>query len=151
MIDVFTCFSQAVIISSKHKETIANAILKHWVSIFGVPQSILSDNGSEFDNNLLLDVAELLGTKILTTAAYSPWSNGIVERHNAVIENMILKITRDTNCSVENALVWAISAKMPFTITWATALISLCLGEIQIYPQCSLQSHQHSVPAQQVS
>ena len=24
---------------------------------------------------------------------------------------MILKITRDTNCSVENALVWAISAK----------------------------------------
>ena len=60
MIDVFTRFSQAVIISSKHKETIANAILKHWVSIFGVSQPILSDNGGEFDNNLLLDVAELL-------------------------------------------------------------------------------------------
>ena len=112
MTDVFTRFSQAVIISSNHKETIANAILKHWVSIFGV-QSILSDNGGEFDNSLL-DVAELLGTKVLTTAAYSPWSNGIVERHNAVIENMILKITRDTNCSVENALVWIISAKNAF-------------------------------------
>ena len=105
----------------------------------------------DFDNSLLLDVAELLDTKVLTTAAYSPWSNEIVERHNAVIENMILKITRDTNCSVENALVWAISAKMPFTITWATALISLHLDEIKIYPQCSLQSHQHSVPQQQVS
>ena len=80
------------------------------MSIFGVPQSILSDNGGEFDNNLL-DIAELLSTKILTTAAYSPWSNGIVERHNAVTENMILKISKDTNCSVESALVWAISAK----------------------------------------
>ena len=69
MIDVFTHFSQAVTISSKHKETTANAILKHWVSIFGVSQSILSDNGGEFDNNLLLDLAELLGTKTLTTAA----------------------------------------------------------------------------------
>ena len=68
MIDVFTRFSQAVIISSKHKETIANAILIHWVLIFGVPWSILSDNGGEFDNSLLLDVAVLLGTKVLTTA-----------------------------------------------------------------------------------
>ena len=80
------------------------------MSIFGVPQSILSDNVAEF-NNSLLDVAELVCTNVLTTAAYSPWSNGIIERHNAVIENMSLKITRGTNCSVENALVWAISAK----------------------------------------
>ena len=80
------------------------------MSIFGVPQFILSDNGGEFNDNLL-DVAGLLGTKVLTTAAYSPWSNGIVKRHNAVIENMILKVTRDTNCSVKNALVWTISAK----------------------------------------
>ena len=151
MIDVFTRFSQAVIISCKHKETIASTIFKHWVSIFGVPQSILSDNGGEFDNNLFLDGEELLGTKVLTTVAYSPWSYGIAERHNAVIENMILKITRDTNCSVENDLVWAISAKMPFTVTWATAIISLCLGKIQIYPQCSLQSHQHFVPQQRVN
>ena len=47
------------------------AILKNWVSIFGVPQSIFSDNGSEFDNHLLHDVAELLGTDVITTPAYS--------------------------------------------------------------------------------
>ena len=111
MIDVFTRYSQAAIIQSKKKETIVNAILKQWVSIFGTPQSILSDNGGEFDNQLLRDIAELLDTKVITTAAYSPWSNGIVERHNAVIENMLLKITSDSNCSVTNALVWSISAK----------------------------------------
>ena len=64
-----------------------------------------------FNNGLLRDVAELLNTKVVTTAAYAPWSNGIVERHNAVIENMILKITHDTKCSVETALLWSLCAK----------------------------------------
>ena len=56
-------------------------------------------------------MAELLGTCVITTAAYSPWSNGIVERHNAVLENMVLKLTDDSKCSVANALVWAVTAK----------------------------------------
>ena len=111
MIDMFTRYSQATVIPSKAKEVIVNDILKNWVSIFGTPQGIMSDNGGEFDNGLLRDVAELLNTKVLTSAAYSPWSNGIVERHNAVIENMLLKIVEDGSCSVKNALVWAISAK----------------------------------------
>ena len=79
MIDVFSCFSQATLIPSKHKDMIVQAILKNGVSIFGVSQSIFSDNGGEFDNHLLCDVAELLGTRVITTAAYSPWSNGIIE------------------------------------------------------------------------
>ena len=62
------------------------------VATFGTPRSVLSDNGGEFDNKLLREVAELLGTSVATTAAESPWSNGIVERHNAVIGNMVLKI-----------------------------------------------------------
>ena len=57
------------------------------------------------------DIAELLDCKFTTTAAFSPWSDGIVERHNSVIQSMILKIVHETNCSVENALVWAVSAK----------------------------------------
>ena len=63
-----------------------------------------------FNDELLRDVAELLDCKVITTAAFSPWSNGIVERHNAVIESMILKILHKTKCSVENALVWTVGA-----------------------------------------
>ena len=111
MIDIFTRYSQATIIPAKDKHTVVKAILKQWVGIFGTPQSIFSDNGGEFRNDLLRDVAELLGTRVATSAAYSPWSNGIVERHNAVLENMVLKITADDKCSVENAIVWSISAK----------------------------------------
>ena len=81
------------------------------MAVFGTPQSLISDNGGEFNNELLRDVAELLDTRVAATAGYSPWSNGIVERHNAVIANMILKIVSDSSCSISNALVWAVSAK----------------------------------------
>jgi hypothetical protein len=111
MIDIFTRYSAGVVVKSKEKHVIVQAILKHWVAIFGTPASLFSDNGGEFNNALLRDVAELLNTKVMATAAYSPWSNGIVERHNAVIENMILKIVHDSNCSVETALLWSLCAK----------------------------------------
>ena len=105
MIDVFSRFSQVTLIPSKHKDIIVQAILKKWVSIFGVPQFIFSDNGSEFDNHLFRDVAELLGRRVITTTAYSPWSSGIIERYNVVLENMVLKLTDDSKYSVANALV----------------------------------------------
>ena len=111
LIDAFARFSAASIVSSKHKEVIAATIMEQWVATFGTLKSLFSDNGGEFNNELLRDVAELLDCKVITTAAFSPWSNGIVERHNAVIESMILKIVHETKCSVENALVWAVSAK----------------------------------------
>ena len=111
MIDVFSRYSSTVLIPSKRKEVIVDRIMKHWVSIFGTPVHILSDNGGEFNNELLRDVAELLGCSVMTTAAESPWSNGIVERHNAVIGEMVLKILDDSKCSIANALVWAVSAK----------------------------------------
>ena len=111
MIDIFTRYSAGVIVKSKDKHVIVQSILKHWVAIFGTPISLFSDNGGEFNNGLLRDVAELLNTKVIATAAYSPWSNGIVERHNAVIENMISKTIHDTNCSVETALLWSLCAK----------------------------------------
>uniref|UniRef100_A0A7M5XEQ1 Integrase catalytic domain-containing protein n=1 Tax=Clytia hemisphaerica TaxID=252671 RepID=A0A7M5XEQ1_9CNID len=111
MIDLFTRYSAASVIKSKHKEVIVDEILKHWVAIFGSPQSIFADNGGEFNNELLRDVAELLDVSIASTAAESPWSNGVVERHNATLGNMIHKIVADTQCSIQNALVWAVSAK----------------------------------------
>ena len=59
MIDIFTRYSAASVIRSKDKEVIVDAILRHWISVFGKPATIYSDNGGEFNNKLLRDVAEL--------------------------------------------------------------------------------------------
>ena len=48
---------------------------------------------------------------VRTTPAESPWSNGLNERHNGILEEMVKKTQEDTHCSFEMALAWAISAK----------------------------------------
>ena len=52
-----------------------------------------------------------LNINMKTTAAFAPWSNGMVERHNAFLAEMIEKIKEDTGCSSEIAICWATNAK----------------------------------------
>ena len=112
IIDHATRFSTAAVIRSKEKEEIIDKVFKHWVALFGCPRKVLSDNGGgEFNNELFRDMAQLLNTQVLSTAAESPWQNGITERHNAIISNMVDRILEDVNCSIEVALAWALSAK----------------------------------------
>ena len=56
-------------------------------------------------------MAQILNTRVLSVADESPWKNGITERHNAVINNMVDRILENVNCSFEVALAWALSAK----------------------------------------
>ena len=77
-------------------------------------------------------MTELLGMCVITTAAYSLWSNGIIEQHNAVLENMVLKLTDDSKCSVAIALVWAVKAKN-YTIISGTVQINLSLAKMIIF------------------
>ena len=111
LIDHMTRFSAACVIPSKKKEVVVAAVLKIWISIFGCPEKILSDNGGEFNNEDLREMGEKLNTRITTTAAESPWSNGINERHNGLIGEMVIKTMEDSHCSLDIALSWSIYAK----------------------------------------
>ena len=111
LIDLSTRYSNAVVVRFKHKDVIVKNILQHWIALFGAPNKILSDNGGEFNNQELQDMSENSNIEIMTTAAESPWSNGVCERHNAVIGDMVTKIVAETKCSLEIALAWAVNAK----------------------------------------
>ena len=111
LIDIFTRYSVAVARSSKSQNSIVDAIMKAWISYFGKPKRFIADNGGEFNNRTYRDMCDLFEIKILKTAAYSPWSNGLCERHNGVLEESIKKTVEETGCSVETATVWSVSAK----------------------------------------
>jgi transposase InsO family protein len=55
------------------------AVLIEWFAAFGVAPQWVSDQGSHFKNQVMMDVQKQLGTNHHFTTAYSPWENGTVE------------------------------------------------------------------------
>ena len=111
LVDHATRLSQAARIPNKKPSTILKAIFSHWIGIFGTPVQFLSDNGGEFINNEFVELCESANIVVKTTGAESPWSNGLVERHNLIISEMLDRVLEDCNVPYDVALAWCINAK----------------------------------------
>ena len=61
-------------------ESCTSALLTGWISRFGVPTTITTDQGQQFESELWHSLMNLLGTICLCITAYHPWGNGLVER-----------------------------------------------------------------------
>ena len=57
----------------------------------GIPQRILTDQGSVFTGRLMKDVCEVLGCEHITTSPYRPQGNGVVERFHGTLKPMLAK------------------------------------------------------------
>ena len=114
MVDIATRYCQAHVIHNKEPTTIIKGLFVSWITIFGAPQKIISDNGGEFCNGEVRELSDVFCIQLLTTAAESPWSNGICERLNGILGELVSKIIEDTNSGVQIALAWAIAARNTF-------------------------------------
>ena len=101
---------------------------KAWIVIFGSPEMSITDNGGEFVNPHFLELSESMNIRILTTAAYSPWSDGLVERHNATLAEMLHRVLADQKTSIEKALAWSLQAKNSLTEVNGFSPSQLALG-----------------------
>ncbi|BHF73781.1 hypothetical protein SprV_0401686400 [Sparganum proliferum] len=79
-IDRFTRWPVAVAIRDISAETLTKAFLAHWMSNFGVPATVTTDRGSQFESTLFRELTSLFGTNRIRTTAYHPQANGLVER-----------------------------------------------------------------------
>ena len=111
MVDLASRFCTAVVIANKSTDTVVTAIFKSWITLFGVPRNFLSDNGGEFNNEIMRCLGDQFGVKLMCTAAESPWSNGVCERLNYLLGISVQRIMSDTKCNVHIALSWAVAAR----------------------------------------
>ena len=81
------------------------------VCYFGAPSKILSDNGGEFQNEKVRKMAERWNIKLLTTAAESPWSNGLYEKTVGILKDSLRKMRDNEEVDIEIALRWVVSAR----------------------------------------
>ena len=72
----------------------ANRIASELVKLFarvGVPEEILTDQGTNFTSQLLQEIYRLLRIKPIRTTPYHPQTDGLVERFNHTLKSMLRK------------------------------------------------------------
>ena len=80
-----TRLSASVATKSKRKVVIIEKLFGIWIKVFGYTQKFLVGTGGKFDYEQFRDFYYNHDFRIKTTAAESLQSNGLVERHNAII------------------------------------------------------------------
>ena len=56
---------------------------------YGLPEKILTDQGCNFESDLLLELCELAQVKKIRTLGYHPQTNGHCDHFNATLINML--------------------------------------------------------------
>ena len=129
LMDHATRLSASTFVPSKEPNVIINAIFKSWIQIFGAPEKCLTDNGGEFANAEFLQMCEAMNITVKVTAAESPFSNGLVERHNFIIAVMINKTLQESQFSLDLALSWYLNPRNSLTNVHGFLPFQLALGQ----------------------
>ena len=95
IIDMWSRYTISVFINRKRPSDVVNALMQNWVGVFGVMGSMMTDNGGEFNADEMREVMSILNVRVLTTAAESPFQNGLCERVHAVTDMMLLKLEEE--------------------------------------------------------
>ena len=89
--DHFTKWYEAVPLQDQQASTTATSLIEHWISRFGCPQSIHSDQGRNFESLLFKNLLSILEIDKYRTTASHPQSNAVIERMNRTLQNMLAK------------------------------------------------------------
>jgi len=112
-VDMFSSLVFAVFLKTKNTDEVVDNIFKYYAaSGTCIPQYIYSDNGNEFCSNTFREMCEMLGIEPLTTAPYSPWSNGKVEKIHHIVDSIYDKVSSShPQLSPQVVLSWSCFSK----------------------------------------
>jgi hypothetical protein len=77
-------------ITTKSAEEVGRCLFSY-ISLFGAPKTILTDQGREFVNSTVAAISELAGVERVVTSPYHPATNGLTERFNRTLVNVLAK------------------------------------------------------------
>lgn len=94
--DDLTKFAWASPMENHEANTVAQHFVTKFVCLHGIPQSLVTDCGTEFLSNVFKEVCKLLKIRQTSTTPYHPQSNGSLERsHRSLAEYLRNFIGRD--------------------------------------------------------
>ena len=94
MMDRASRWPEAVPLRSTNTDTVADAFIKMWITRFGSPRRIITDQGPQFEASLFASLVNRLGITHFHTTPYHPQANGLLERFHRTMK-VSLKILAD--------------------------------------------------------
>ena len=95
IICVVTRWGMAIPITRQNTEIIVQVLIHKWINVHGMPKVIISDNGSGFVSDIMYACLKAMGVKWKYVLPYHPQSNGICERFNSTLVNMLAMYVQD--------------------------------------------------------
>jgi hypothetical protein len=90
MVDRFTRWPEATPLANITAETVARAFMNTWISRYGCPLRVTTDQGRQFEAQLFRALLQLCGVKLHNTTAYHPIANGLVERLHRTLKAALM-------------------------------------------------------------
>lgn len=87
--DHFTKYAQAVPTRNMSAKTTADALFNAFIVHYGFPRRLHSDQGANFEGKVIRELCELTGMIKSRTTPYHPMGNGVTERFNRTLLNML--------------------------------------------------------------
>jgi len=91
MVDYATRYPEATALKSVEAEIVTESLVTMFTRV-GIPEEILSDQGSQFMSSVMKEVGRLLSMTQLKTSVYHPMCNGLVEKFNGTLKAMLRRM-----------------------------------------------------------
>ena len=98
--DYFTRWMEAFPLPNQEATTVANKLVDDVFLRFSIPEQLHTDQGRQFESQLLHEVCKLLNIHKTRTTPYHPQSDGLVERFNRTLLNML------STCAYNHPFDW---------------------------------------------
>lgn len=125
IVDLFSSFTFALPIEDKKASTVANQLFTLF-SVFGWPEKISSDNGTEFTGSVIKELLKLLKIDQRHAVAWNPHVSGAVEKAVGLVSAVIIKLLRGATIfwplfcpsamSYVNSRIHSVTKTSPFEI-----------------------------------
>ncbi len=89
IVNFFTKWGEVAALPSQETRITANVIFSEWVTRYGTPDQIHSDQGPNFESRLFHELCEASGVKKTRTTPYHPQGNGQTERTNRSLLSLL--------------------------------------------------------------
>ncbi len=91
----FTKWKEAYALVDMSAQSVADELVTQFICRFGVPREIHTDQGSQFESDMFAYLCELLQITKTRTTPYHPQSDGMIERFNRTVVQMLSIFVND--------------------------------------------------------